>query len=73
VELPPSTHQGDGQQGWIKFGESSLGLGGEDAIQRVIQPKPGRLVLFPSYVYHGTIPFDDEAERLTIAFDVVPD
>ena len=36
---------------------------------RVIEPKPGRLVLFPSYMWHGTRPFGD-GERLTVAFDV---
>jgi hypothetical protein len=30
------------------------------------------LVLFPSYMYHGTTPFDGEDYRTTIAFDVVP-
>jgi Putative 2OG-Fe(II) oxygenase len=33
----------------------------------------GRLVLFPSTNWHGTLPFD-EGERLSIAFDVaLPD
>jgi hypothetical protein len=27
------------------------------------------LVLFPSYFYHRTIPFDSDHERVTIAFD----
>ena len=40
-------------------------------IERVIQPKEGRLVLFPSYMWHGTIPFSS-GERLTAPFDVVP-
>jgi Putative 2OG-Fe(II) oxygenase len=30
------------------------------------------LVLFPSYFWHGTVPFESSADRLTIAFDVVP-
>jgi hypothetical protein len=29
-------------------------------------------VLFPSYMWHGTIPFRDAALRTTIAFDAVP-
>jgi tetratricopeptide (TPR) repeat protein len=36
---------------------------------RTVEPKPGRLVLFPSYTWHGTRPFSD-GERLSIAFDV---
>jgi tetratricopeptide (TPR) repeat protein len=36
---------------------------------RTIEPKPGRLALFPSYTWHGTKPFKG-GERLTVAFDV---
>ena len=36
---------------------------------RTVEPKPGRLALFPSYMWHGTRPFG-EGERLTVAFDV---
>jgi Flp pilus assembly protein TadD len=36
---------------------------------RTVEPKPGRLVLFPSYMWHGTKPFG-EGERITVAFDV---
>jgi len=35
-----------------------------------IEPMPGRLALFPSFMFHGTKPFS-EGERLTAAFDVV--
>jgi hypothetical protein len=27
-------------------------------------------VLFPSYLWHGTRPFDGPGERITIAFDI---
>jgi hypothetical protein len=30
------------------------------------------LVLFPSYLWHGTVPYEDRAPRLTVAFDAVP-
>lgn len=36
---------------------------------RTVEPKLGRLVLFPSYTWHGTRPFG-EGERMTVAFDV---
>ena len=39
---------------------------------REIEPVPGRLVLFPSYVPHATQPSGIEGERISIAFDVVP-
>ena len=39
---------------------------------REIEPVPGRLVLFPSYVPHATQPSGIEGARISIAFDVVP-
>ncbi|MGH8111927.1 MAG: putative 2OG-Fe(II) oxygenase, partial [Rhodanobacteraceae bacterium] len=36
-------------------------------------PQTGMLVLFPSYFWHGTVPFSDDDTRLTVAFDAVPD
>ena len=44
------------EQGWIKFGEPRWPTPG-CGIEKVVQPKEGRLVLFPSYMWHGTIPF----------------
>jgi oxalate decarboxylase/phosphoglucose isomerase-like protein (cupin superfamily) len=35
-----------------------------------VQPTPGTLVLFPSYVPHETIPSGSEDLRISIAFDV---
>ncbi|MDG2534200.1 tetratricopeptide repeat protein [Sphingomonas sp. HITSZ_GF] len=60
------------RQGWLKFGETGLRLGERERITRMIRPEPGLLVLFPSYFYHGTVPFEDAGHRTTIAFDIVP-
>ncbi|HET7086657.1 MAG TPA: tetratricopeptide repeat protein [Rhizomicrobium sp.] len=72
VALPRAVEDCEGRQGWIKFGEPALDVTLKDPIRRAIQPRPGRLVLFPSYMWHGTIPFRDSEARTTIAFDVVP-
>jgi hypothetical protein len=37
-----------------------------------VAPRAGRMLLFPSYVYHHTIPFHDSENRISFAFDVVP-
>lgn len=60
--------------GAIKFGESGIGLGQREVVERIIQPKAGQLVLFPSYMWHGTYGFrgDDDIYRMTSPFDVVP-
>jgi len=71
VEVPEVVKESVGQQGWIKFGEPSFDVG--LPARRAIQPEVGRLVLFPSYMWHGTIPFSSSQSRTTIAFDAVPD
>jgi tetratricopeptide (TPR) repeat protein len=58
--------------GHLKFGEPPWDIGLKNAVRRTVQPIPGRLVLFPSYMWHGTIPFRGPQSRTTIAFDVVP-
>ncbi|MDO9490257.1 MAG: putative 2OG-Fe(II) oxygenase, partial [Sphingomonadaceae bacterium] len=70
VSLPAGV--GDASHdGWLSIGvppaELKLGL----PPLRLIRPQPGRLALFPSMMWHGTLPFDD-GERLTLAFDVAP-
>jgi tetratricopeptide (TPR) repeat protein len=37
-----------------------------------LNPKAGQLALFPSSLYHRTIPFRSDEERLCIAFDLLP-
>lgn len=72
VSVPDAAKDQNTMQGWIKFGEPALDLVLKDPVRRTIQPVGGRLVLFPSYMWHGTMPFRDSAARTTIAFDVVP-
>ena len=37
---------------------------------KIIQPQEGTMVLFPSYIYHRTIPFKSTDKRISIAFDL---
>jgi len=70
--VPQVAQDQTARQGWIKFGEPFFKLPLDNPIRRAVQPVPGRLVLFPSYMWHGTIPFHDVQSRTTVAFDVVP-
>jgi tetratricopeptide (TPR) repeat protein len=72
VSLPDAVADAVQQQGWLKFGESSIHLGERDRPERTVKPTVGKLVLFPSYFWHGTVPFASQDARLTVAFDVVP-
>ena len=66
----PEPSESDPLGGHLKFGEPPWDIG--LAARRMIMPKPGRLVLFPSFMWHGTVPFHGPGSRTTIAFDVLP-
>ncbi len=69
IDLPDAV-QGEGRQGWIGFGGAPFTP--DFPHQHFEKPEPGKLVLFPSYMWHGTLPFEGDQTRLTIAFDMVP-
>ena len=68
VSLPRELGEGEG---WLTLGEPPAELGLDFPPTRMIEPKIGQLVLFPSWMFHGTRPFP-AGERLTVAFDVAP-
>jgi len=73
VSLPPSIGRGDdGHAGWIQFGQPSEDLGLDLPPRRFIKPKAGFVALFPSYMWHGTVPFEGQEPRMTVAFDMTP-
>jgi tetratricopeptide (TPR) repeat protein len=68
IILPPDI--GEGEAGILTMGEAKSPNFPVDLPPfRTIEPKPGRLALFPSYMWHGTRPFG-EGERITVAFDI---
>ncbi|WP_170163955.1 putative 2OG-Fe(II) oxygenase [Eilatimonas milleporae] len=75
IHVPDSiSDTGQSHDGWLKFGENDLsGYGKAQGCALHIAPKAGRLVLFPSYFWHGTYPFFDQDRRLSVAFDILPD
>jgi tetratricopeptide (TPR) repeat protein len=72
-QLPASVRTGRGPEGWLAFGEAD-----HDYPRRIeprivhLRPEEGLLVLFPSYFYHRTVPFDGEGTRISVAFDLIP-
>jgi tetratricopeptide (TPR) repeat protein len=72
VAVPEAAADRDKQPGWLKFGEPTGDFDKSFTPRLTVQPKPGRLVLFPSYIWHGTLPCHSPQNRTTIAFDVVP-
>lgn len=70
VETPADALEAPGREGWIRFGRPRHPPPLEAGLH--IRPEPGSLVLFPSYMWHGTVPFTSDETRTTIAFDVIP-
>ena len=71
IDLPAAVDAG-GREGWIGFGAPPFVCATPTPPDHFEKPAPGKLVLFPSYMWHGTLPFTGDAPRLTIAFDLVP-
>ena len=66
-------YDGDGQAGWIEFGRPPAHVHCRKEPRTVAyRPEEGLMLLFPSYLYHRTIPFTGDEERVSIAFDVRP-
>lgn len=72
VELPAAIDADDSTgAGWIEFGRPWAGLPQwpEHALRRVL-PRVGTLLLFPSYLFHRTLPYTGPGERISISFDL---
>ena len=74
VQLPNIGNLADqGQAGWIEFGRPQPGFRCKvEPDVKSLQPEEGLMILFPSYFYHGTMPIETEEQRISIAFDVIP-
>jgi uncharacterized protein (TIGR02466 family) len=71
VALPERTSKDSEDAGWLTIGQPQDQLGLDLEPRSKIEPRAGHLVLFPSWMWHGTVPFAG-GERLTVAFDVRP-
>ncbi|MBC7987973.1 MAG: hypothetical protein H7Y19_00100 [Luteimonas sp.] len=72
VQLPAAVSKDDPEHaGWIEFGRpfARLPQWPEQALRRVC-PQVGTLLLFPSYLFHRTLPYRGEGERISISFDL---
>ncbi len=73
VELPDVMVDGRTEEGVLSFGKPGILTTPSLDAEYSVRPSPGMLVLFPSYFWHGTIPFQSPQPRLTVAFDAVPE
>ncbi|MEM1089120.1 MAG: putative 2OG-Fe(II) oxygenase [Pseudomonadota bacterium] len=68
VSVPELNDPADPQAGELGFGAPRFAVPGV-GVKRWVRPQPGRLVLFPSWLWHGTRSFKDKSPRITVAFD----
>lgn len=62
-----------GEAGFIEFGRPPPEFGAVDeGLIRTIRPEEGAMLLFPSHLWHRTVPFRADRARISIAFDAVP-
>lgn len=72
IELPDAMAGATTPDGTLAFGEPGFPTTPRLGPEYSVRPAVGQLVLFPSYFWHGTVPFTSEQPRTTVAFDVVP-
>lgn len=71
IRLYENTSEQD-NAGWLKFGEPGPITKPALSADKIVKPERGKIVIFPSYMWHGTIPFSGKNSRLTVATDLVP-
>jgi len=74
VQVPAAVSSASAdQEGWIEFNRPDESFDYTFQPEVLLkQPRAGLLLLFPSYAYHRTIPFESGTDRISIAFDVKP-
>ncbi|MHB1541276.1 MAG: 2OG-Fe(II) oxygenase family protein [Steroidobacteraceae bacterium] len=73
VQLPDIMAAGGTDEGVLTFGKPGIITTPALDSEYTARPAAGMLVLFPSYFWHGTVPFESPQPRMTVAFDAVPE
>ncbi|MFQ5533367.1 MAG: tetratricopeptide repeat protein [Sphingomonadales bacterium] len=73
VQLPKVVANENTREGWIHFGQPGARYDPPVEPMRYIQPAEGVVAVFPSYLWHGTVPFSSNETRTTVVSDIVPD
>jgi tetratricopeptide (TPR) repeat protein len=70
VASPAEIFSGE-RAGFLRLGATGV-PGFTLAAERYFPPRPGSVVFFPSYIWHGVEPFEASAPRVTAPFDLSP-
>ncbi len=69
VTTPEPAEMGPAPAGHLALGAPPVELNCGLGALKSFAPRPGRLAIFPSTLWHGTVPFE-AGERMVIAFDI---
>jgi uncharacterized protein (TIGR02466 family) len=73
IQIPESIPHSNNYEGYLNFSSLFPNEAKPQRLQKyTIEPKEGLLVLFPSYFWHSTIPFNGNRDRICISFNVIP-
>lgn len=74
VAVPDDVTQSGDERGALSLGGCERVTGGHAACwgKRLIKPVPGRLVLFPSHIFHDVVPSGTAEARISVAADMTP-
>ena len=67
----PSSIKNKNHSGWLQLGQPGPVCKPSLEPEHFVEPKRGHIVIFPSYMWHGTVPFTGDDERITVAADFV--
>lgn len=70
---PPADDPDHPKAGWLKLGEPGCITLPALEPEHYVKPQAGVMVIFPSYMWHGTVRFHAGPPRVTIAADFGPD
>ena len=70
LKVVPSLNKNEGA---IKFDIAVPDYPNLNLPKKIHNPQVGDIVFFPSSLYHGTIPFSSDTERIIVSFDLKPD
>ena len=70
LKVVPSLNQNEGA---ITFSAASPNMPDLNLSEIIHNPEVGDMVLFPSSLHHGTIPFSTDTDRIIVSFDLEPD
>jgi uncharacterized protein (TIGR02466 family) len=76
VALPPVVNDDankETKEGWIEFGAPPPDFTPAFDLETVtFEPQAGNAFFFPSYLFHRTLPFKGDTQRISLAFDIKP-